>query len=181
MTNIAITGHRPDAFLVSHYSVEEIQRIANDTSIIFKREHGENLTFLLGGALGTDIWMGQACMENNIKYHLYLPFQFELFTKYWDDDQKALLSKQMKYAKGIDIINPSGYNVEDYQLRNTKMVDDSNFTVAFWVGKKRGGTYNCIRYALENSKFVFNALDNLKPIFKNTLYKGWTPPTIGDK
>ena len=71
MTNIAITGHRPDAFLVSHYSVEEVQRITNDTSIIFKREHGDNLTFLLGGALGTDIWMGQACLENNIKYHLF--------------------------------------------------------------------------------------------------------------
>jgi uncharacterized phage-like protein YoqJ len=178
MITIAITGHRPDSFLVSHYDQQEIKRIVNDIAVIFKREHKEELCFNLGGAVGADLWMGQACLENKIKYHLYLPFSPETQSKFWEDEHKALLEEQMRHAVGIDIINPSGYDISDYQTRNEKMVDNSNFVVAFWVGKRRGGTYNCIKYALEQSKFVFNALDSLKPIFKDNLRKGWTPPTM---
>ena len=58
------------------------------------------------------------------------------------------------------------------------MVDSSHFLVAFWVGKRRGGTYNTIKYALEKSKFVYNALNDRKPINIADLKKGWTPPTV---
>jgi uncharacterized phage-like protein YoqJ len=176
MITIAITGHRPDAFLVSHYLPEEIQRIASDIVAIFHREHGDDLCFNLGGALGTDLWVGQACLEQNVKFRLYLPSLPQVQSKYWKDEQRKMLDDQMKRAVGIDIVNPSGYyDKKDYQVRNINMVDSANFVVAFWVGKRAGGTYNCMKYTLSKSKFVFNALNELKPVFKLDLENGWTP------
>lgn len=178
MITIAITGHRPDAFLVSHFSPEQIQRRASDIVAIFKREHGDDLCFNVGGALGTDLWVGQACIEQNVKFHLYLPFPPEVQSKYWKEEQVAMLKEQLNRAIGIDIVNPSGFSKKDYYIRNIRMVDAANFVVAFWVGKRAGGTYNCIDYALKKSKFVFNALNGLRPIFKENLASGWTPKML---
>jgi uncharacterized phage-like protein YoqJ len=178
MITIAITGHRPDDFLISHYTLEELQRRASDIVAIFKREHGDDLCFNVGGALGTDLWFGQACIEHNVKFHLYLPFSPDVQTKYWKDEQVEMLKEQLSKAVGIDIVNPSGFSKKDYYIRNIRMVDAANFVVAFWVGKRAGGTYNCIDYALKKNKFVFNALNGLRPVFKNDLELGWTPKRL---
>jgi uncharacterized phage-like protein YoqJ len=181
MVQIAITGHRPDAFLVSHYTPETVMRIAEDVAVRLKREHGHNLCFNLGGAIGVDQWMGMACIEHGIRFRLYLPFHPSVQAKFWSDEQKKELDRQMQHAAGIDLLEPNPeapYRVSLYQERNKKMVDDANFTIAFWVGKKRGGTMNAMKYSLKESKFVLNAMDNLRPLFKEDLEKGWTPPTV---
>jgi uncharacterized phage-like protein YoqJ len=176
---IAISGHGPDSFLVSHYSPESIIRIASDIVCIFQREFGDELLFNLGGAIGTDQWVGKACIEQNIKYHIFLPFQPEVQAKYWNSNQRKELDKQLKYASGINISDLSGnYDPHLYQERNKKMIDAANILVAFWVGKRKGGTYNAMRYALSQSKFVFNALNELRPIFSEDLKTGWSPPTV---
>jgi hypothetical protein len=83
----------------------------------------------------------------------------------------------MRRAVGIDIMDLSGeYRPQQYQERNKKMVDDASFVVAFWVGKRRGGTFNAMKYALKQSKFVLNAMDGLRYVFAEDLKKGWTPP-----
>jgi uncharacterized phage-like protein YoqJ len=176
---IAISGHRPDSFLVSHYSPESIIRIANDIVCIFQREFGDELLFNLGGAIGTDQWVGRACVEHGVKYHMFLPFRPEVQARYWSDDQRKELDEQLKYASGIHISDLSGhYAPHLFQERNEKMVDGANFLVAFWVGKRKGGTYNAMKYALSQSKFVFNALNELRPVFNENLKNGWTPPTV---
>lgn len=180
MVRIAITGHRPDAFLVSHYTPETIMRIADDLVVQLQREYKHDLCFNLGGAIGVDQWMGAACIAHEVKFHLYLPFHPSVQAKYWSDEQKGELDRQMKYAAGINIVEPNPevpYNVALYQERNKKMVDDSNFTIAFWVGKKRGGTVNAIKYSLQQSKFVLNAMNELRPLFREDVKDGWTPPT----
>jgi hypothetical protein len=181
MIKIAVTGHRPDAFIQSHYSTEEIKRIADNIVCAFKREYKDDLTFNLGGAIGADLWVGEACINNEVPFVLYLPFHPDVQTKYWSLEQKKELERQMSKSCGINIVDPNQnteYKVANYFIRNMNMIDDANFVVAFWVGKKRGGTYNAMLYGLNSSKFVFNALDELKPIFKDNLKMGWTPPTI---
>lgn len=177
MIKIAISGHRPDSFLVSHYSLDSITNIVGNIVAAFKREHKENLIFNLGGAIGIDQWVGAACIEQCVPYYLYLPFNPEMQSKYWTTEQKAELLKQVKFACGIEIVEPvtAIYTVQNYQIRNEKMIDASDFVVAFWVGKKRGGTFNAIKYGLKQSKFVLNALNELRPLFKDDLKLGWTP------
>ena len=53
---IAVTGHRPDAFLVSHYSPETIARMASDMVCVFKREFGDDLLFAVAEALLTFVF-----------------------------------------------------------------------------------------------------------------------------
>jgi len=178
---IAITGHRPDTFLISHYLIDTVKRIASDTVCVFQREFKDDLMFILGGALGADQYVGMGCIEHNTPYKMYLPFHPIMQTKYWTKDDRNELDRQLSLAMGIDIIDPnieSVYNAKRYQERNIKMVDESNIVVAFWVGRRQGGTFNTIQYALNQSKFVFNALDNNRPIFKDDLNNGWTPPFL---
>ena len=176
---IAITGHRPDAFIVSHYKPSQIIRIASDMVCTFKREFEDDLCFNLGGAIGVDQWVGMACLEHNVRYKVFLPFLPEIQGKYWTKEQREELDRQLKGATGIDIADLSGnYLPKMYQVRNKKMVDAADFLVAFWVGKRRGGTYNAIKYALQQSKFVYNAMNDRQPINQEDLKKGWTPPTV---
>lgn len=177
--NIAISGHRPDAFLVSHYENSTIERIIDDILWKLNKEYERELVLNLGGALGIDMWVGAACIENNIKYNIYLPFHPSVFTKYWKDEQKKELNRQLEKANKIHIIEPRmEFDYYKYMERNKKMIDDAKFLVAFWVGKRKGGTYNSIEYALKCSKFVFNGMNELKPVFKEELRTGWTPPTV---
>lgn len=175
---IAVTGHRPDAFLVSHYTIDTVKSITESIVVAHKREH-QDLTFLLGGTIGIDQWVGEACIKHEVKFKLFLPFQPVIQAKYWTDEQKAELDRQCKHAKGLYVIDPVGpYNVWTNMERNKKMVDESDLVIAFWVGKRRGGTYNAIQYALRKEKTVLNALNELKLISKQELKTGWTPPTV---
>jgi len=176
---VAITGHRPDAFVQSRYSKDMVLRIADNIVGSFLREYSDDLVFNLGGAIGVDQWAGMACIDNMVKFHLYLPFLPEIQSKYWLEEQADELGRQMQKAEGVTIVDPSGnYDVSRYHERDRKMVDDSDIVVAFWVGKRRGGTFYTMKYGLSQSKFVLNALDELRPVFKENLQAGWTPPTM---
>lgn len=181
MVRVAVTGHRPDSFLVSHYDLETIKRVVSDVAVILKREYKDNLIFNLGGAVGIDQWMGQTCIQEEIPYVLYLPFAPSLHTKFWEQKDKDELNRQISCASGIDIVEPNEeaeVMIYNYQKRNERMVDNADFVLAFWVGKRKGGTYNTIKYGLKNAKFVLNGLNELKPIFKEDIKRGWTPKGI---
>lgn len=178
---IAITGHKPDTFLISHYSLDTVIRIANNTVCIFDREFKNDLVFNIGGIIGADQYVGMGCIEHGVKFKLYLPSHPTYHSKYWNTEQRSELNRQLGYASGIEIIEPNTkleYDIKIHQERNIRMVDDANFVVAFWVGRKYGDTFDTMEYALSQSKFVFNALDNNRPIFKDDLKKGWTPPFL---
>jgi len=137
-----------------------------------------------GSEYGADLWAGQACIEHNVKYRLYLPFHPSIYACYWKEEQEQELNRQIKLASGIQLEDPDPnalFCKENYQKRNMKMVDNSAFVISFWVGKKRGGTYNTMVYTLRQSKFVLNGMNGLKPIFNEDLENGWTPPTMVTK
>jgi len=183
-TAVAVTGHRPDSFLVSHYSPETVQRIAEDTIFVLQKQYKDDLILNLGGAIGADQWAGEACIALNVRYKLYLPFPPEVQSKFWSKEHREILERQMSKACGMEIIDPSGrYHVSKYQERNKRMVDDADFVLAFWVGRRKGGTFNYIKYALKESKFVYNALDensftDNRFVVNEDLTKGWRPPTL---
>jgi len=182
MRTVCITGHRPDAFLVSHYKLDAVQRIVSDIACVLQREYGDELRLCLGGAIGIDQWMGSACIEFGIQYKLYLPFHPSVQARYWTTEQRLELDRQMRHAVGIVIADPSGgYDVSRYHERDRMMVDKSDFVVAFWVGRRRGGTFGTIKYALKQSKLVHNGMDRLRLLFSHDLKCGWTPPHLREE
>jgi uncharacterized phage-like protein YoqJ len=179
MVRVCVTGHRPDSFLVSHYQLDAVTRLAGDIVCALKREYGDELIFNLGGAIGADQWMGAAAIEHGVKFGLFLPFLPQVQAKFWSDQQRAELDRQLRSASKIMIVDSNGgYDVIKYHERDRLMVDEADFVVAFWVGRRRGGTFETMKYALSKSKFVLNALDGLRPVFKQDLEAGWTPPHL---
>ncbi len=175
---IAIVGHKPDAFIQSHYVENEIKIMIDNIVCALKREHGQNLSFCTSGETGIGQWAGRSCMEHNVSFHLCLPFLPEVSSQYWTESQKNELMEQIKKARSIEIMDPIGaYNVDKQHDRDKRMVDNASLAIAFWVGRRTGSTYRVMQYALSQSKFVLNGLNDLKPIFKDDLIKGWTPPT----
>lgn len=193
---VAITGHRPDAFIQSHYSEGQVQLIADGVVATFQRQYGSGqhtgagddceikappLAFNVGGCIGADQWVGRACIGAGVPYYLFMPMTLEVQSRYWSQNQTDELRSQVETSEGVDIVDPSGnYSVQNYFIRDRRMVDNADIVVAFWVGKKKGGTYQTMKYALKQSKFVFNALDGLRPVFSEDLQKGWTPPVQGE-
>lgn len=175
---IAITGHRPNSFLISHYNLSQIEQLADDQVCILKRQYGDELIFLLGGAVGTDQMVGNSCIKHNVKFKLFLPYYPSIQAKFWKDSQKKELNRQLKKASGIHIINPNvdaEYSFDAYIKRNKLIVDSSDFVLSFWSGKRKGGTYLTISYALKQNKITLNALDNNSLILNDHLKNGWTP------
>jgi uncharacterized phage-like protein YoqJ len=179
MTRICITGHRPDAFLVSHYDEGSVKRVADDIVCVMKREYGDGLSFNLGGAIGTDQWVGSACIENGVKFSLYLPFLPQIQARFWHPEQREELNRQLRHASRIVVADTQGkYDPARYHERDRMMVDEADFVIAFWVGRRRGGTYGTVQYALSKSMIVLNAMDELRPVFSTALEEGWTPPHL---
>lgn len=154
-------------------------RIVDDTACILKREYGDELQLNLGGAIGIDQMMGAAAIEHEIRYVLYLPFKPEIQAKYWKPKQRAELDRQMSRAAGITIVNPNEeYHPRWYHERDRLMVNEADFTVGFWVGRRQGGTFETMKYSLRQSKMVVNAMDRMRLVFKQDLERGWTPPHL---
>lgn len=157
-------------------------RIVDDTACILQREYGDELEFNLGGAIGIDQMMGAAAIEHGIRFSLYLPFPPEVQGKFWKSGQRAELERQMRHAAGITIVDPEGnYTPRRYFERDRLMVDNADFTIGFWVGKRRGGTYETMKYSLRQSKMVINAMDGMRLVFKQDLEKGWTPSHLREE
>lgn len=157
--NIGITGHRPHKFKNPDF----VKRQCEDVVVIMQRHYGDALRFNLGGCTGTDQWVGEACLRFGAKYNLYLPFPAEIQSQHWYDEQKKELDRQVANCESLSVLGPE-YVASNYFERDKQIVDNSDFVIAFWEGPKQGGTYITVKYAVEQSKIVLNALTDLSMI-----------------
>jgi uncharacterized phage-like protein YoqJ len=149
MHTIAFTGHRPKDIP----GIGFIEFAAALDALVKGRT---DLHFVVGGALGTDSWAATYALTRNIPYTLVTPFDLDVMTRFWTDAAKKSLRTQRNAAEAHIVINPGAYDVRAYQTRNEAMVDQADVVFAVYNGKRGGGTYNCIRYALKAGKPVYN-------------------------
>jgi hypothetical protein len=103
----------------------------------------------IGGAKGFDSLVMRACYFMKIPYVLYLPYKGFVSPSYkvgnisykdlYDNALEAFYEAEKYTNKGI------------YQLRNKKIVDNSNELLCYWNGEHKGGTYNTIKYAMDQA------------------------------
>ena len=159
VNHIGITGHRPNFFR----DAEKTKELCDSLVLNMLKEYDHPI-FNLGGCAGADQWVGNACIKYNIEFNLFLPFPAEIQSKYWYKDQQEALENQIKHCKGLVIAGPK-YKPANFFIRNRSIVDNSDFLVCFWEGMHRGGTYDCIKYAVQKkSKIVLNALTDLSMV-----------------
>lgn len=165
------TGHRPDKL----YGYNLYKRQYYQLSSILQKLC-ENLIekcgvdgFISGGALGFDTLAFKEVDKLKNKYEI----ENIIAIPFLNQDCKWLESSKIEYHKCktkadkifyVDEIegykikgeNIGNYNPAKMQLRNQFMVDNSDYVIACWDGVLSGGTWNCIKYALNNNKRVLH-------------------------
>ena len=162
---IAITGHRPNK-LGNDYDLVSpmIQKIQNAilSALISNCEmdltgDGElvkfpNLTLITGMALGIDTLFAKIAIANNIPFIAAIPCK-----KQWARWPKK---SQMTWFEIVQhplctkhYVSRELYSSKCMDKRNEWMVDNCDLLIAVW-DETPGGTYNCIKYAIEKDKRI---------------------------
>lgn len=144
-----VTGHRPNKLggYGSHIS-SNLVKFAKQQIQLFGIEEMNN-----GLAIGWDMACGIACIELGIPFSGYIPFIGQ--ENRWSDKDKSIYNQLVSAAKEIIIISPED-TIKAFHDRNRAMVDDCEAVLALYNGEPRGGTYTCVRYAVEQGRRIEN-------------------------
>lgn len=145
---VAITGHRPDKLgreyglkgPYSFYIKKELQKYISQYNV---------KTLISGMALGVDSIAALLAIENKINLIAAIPCEGQ--EKVWPESSQKIYNDILKYDKCTKIVLSPKYTIKCMQERNIYMVDNSDLVIAVWDGTK-GGTKNCIDYALSIKK-----------------------------
>jgi hypothetical protein len=153
---VGVTGHRPGRVLDKEAARPAVERALDE----LQARHGK-LVVVTGGATGFDHLMACACVRRRIPFELVLPCLPELFTAYWTMEQRTLLADLCERAVDVQVLNenlgPGQVVPGIYHARNRAIVKQTDLLVAFWDGRRRGGTLQTIWMALRAGKPVYNA------------------------
>jgi len=148
--NIWITWHREETFKNKDIIKQNLYLFLNDF-IISNKLDKNNIIFNLWGANGIDNWVWEYCINNNIKYNLYLPFKdkSKQITE-WTKEQIELYKNVIKNASEINYWNW-------YFDRNRQIVDNSDIIISWLLKwKEKSWTWYTYKYAISKNKNVYN-------------------------
>lgn len=152
MYKVGVVGHTPDVF--GQAADRRVQGALDTLSF----QYGEGLVYNISVNIGVGLWAAKHCLDTNKKYHLFLPYLPEVLSEHWYDKQKEDLDRVYKYADALSIIKPTtddGRGFFDNTV-NEHIVENSNFTIVFWDGRKQGHTYDTIEYSFKNNRMVID-------------------------
>lgn len=180
--NICFTGHRPNklgGYDYNNSKNKKIRRKLYETLIdLIENYKGMQVHFITWGALGVDQFAFDVCefIINQTNYNkvyineIAIPFKDqpkawfskEDKDKYFGQIQKADKVTYVDTLEGYKRTNtPEGkYNAYKMQLRNEYMVNNADIVIAVWNGDKKGGTYNCVKYAEKLGKRIIQINPN---------------------
>jgi hypothetical protein len=164
MYKIGITGHSPEHYSDSEHVMSSIEQ----TIDLLGFQYGENTIFNILGETGAGLWAADIARNKNFKYHLFLPYSFEQTCEHWYDEQKNVLLKCCNRAFSITTCySDNSHENDSYKF----LIEDSNFIICYWIGKKQGKTFDAIKYSLKNNKLALNGLDDLKLLTNTDISK----------
>ena len=147
---IAGTGHRPEDSEPESYVRTKARvklQYPNKSGLVIE-------TFITGMAAGFDLWAGDEALNLGLDVWAAVPWKGHKPRK----GDEALYERILAGASKIVWLNDSetypGAFV--YPNRNHWMVDNCDAVMAYWSGKEKGGTYECITYAREAKKPIAN-------------------------
>lgn len=112
--------------------------------------------FITGGAIGFDTIVAQSVLDlksNYTEIKLILAIPCEDQASKWSDEDKYIYENIKKNADKVIYISKK-YEEDCMLKRNRFMVDNSNFVIGAWDGRKRGGTYYTLNYAKKSNKEI---------------------------
>jgi uncharacterized phage-like protein YoqJ len=143
---IAGTGHRPEDI---EETEDEVR--AKIRSALLELSPDAVIT---GMASGFDLYLGSEALDMGIETWAARPWAGHTPRRSEDAQYARIVAEATKV---IDV-NVSAVYLGPwmYQDRNVWMVDHANNMLAYWSGKKKGGTYNCLKYMSSVNKTGWN-------------------------
>ena len=141
---IAITGHRPEGIPDEQWTKGAIKSTLADFT---------PKLVIQGMAAGVDLWAALAAGQLDIPFRAVRPWS----------GHRPRVSDEFTYrwclknaAENVDASPQETYpGPWVYHNRNKLMVDEADMVLAVWSGKEKGGTYECVRYALSKEKPIY--------------------------
>lgn len=153
---IAATGHRPNKLGSEWNHVGPYSDYIREKLQDYIAQHKPSV-MISGMALGVDTIWAELALVNKVPLIAAIPFvgQESRWPKEAQDRYNSILNNELVT---IQIVCSPGYAPQKMQTRNEWMVDNSDRLVAVWNGS-RGGTFNCVDYAVRQHKVY----DVIKP------------------
>ena len=157
---LGVTAHRPGRIV----DVEAARKAA-EAALDAVTARWQKVVVVAGGAIGFDHFVCAACVRRRIPFELVLPCLPDVLTAFWKNEQRLLLAELCQRAVDVTIVNefatPSAVTPWVYHERNAAIVRQTDRLVAYWDGRRGGGTWWTIQHALKAGKPVTNAFGNL--------------------
>lgn len=147
---LGFTGHRP-ASLPGKYSERTNRALLNTVDFILARYRPTKV--ISGMALGWDTAVAECAVNKGIGLIAAVPFKSQ--PSRWPPTSRDRYQKLLNRAERVEIISPGGYSVRAMQQRNRWIIDRCDLLMALWHQGK-GGTKNCVDYALFINRPTFN-------------------------
>ena len=152
---IAGTSHRPDK--LGGYDNDTLNKL-----IAIAREYmRENVVtkVISGMALGWDMAFAIAALKEGLPLECAVPFKGQ--ESVWSEESKKIFNYILSEADEITYVCDEGYESWKMQTRNEYMVDKCDILVAMWDGSEKGGTWNCVKYAMSKKRRMVNLFKKL--------------------
>ena len=162
LKSCAITGHRPTRFKFKYnedYSgCKRLKKRLHDQFAALYKQGVRK--FLVGGALGVDMWSGEILLEMkqqaeyaDIELVIVLPHPGH--DERWDERSKKRMAFLLKHCTKYLTIGTDS-SAESYYKRNRYLVDHADCLVAVYDNNRnvRSGTGMTVRYAEKKGKPV---------------------------
>lgn len=177
MYTACFTGHRT---LNGKYDGKDWDKLSSymANKLIPKLYKDYRITnYISGMALGVDMLAAEWVLYHKNRYaeplYLEAAVPYENQFKVWSEKEQTRYRSILKRCDDVKILYGKSHANWKLQKRNKYMVDKSSFVVVIWDGFKKGGTYNCYKYATKKKKNIiivnpltleWNAENQLLPI-----------------
>jgi uncharacterized phage-like protein YoqJ len=114
--------------------------------------------YISGMALGVDMLAAESVLYN--KHRLHTTLELHAAVPYRDQYKIWSMRQQKRYHRILErcdvVHNLYGlhHKINKLHRRNTWMINESNYVVAFWDGTESGGTFNCYSHAKKKNKSI---------------------------
>lgn len=151
---LAGTGHRPPRLGLG-WEPEEWEPLVNFLRIkLDSLGNNCSLQVLSGMALGFDMSLAIAAMENKVPFQAIVPC--DDYEKNWSSKARKIFEYLCSQAFQVTVVCPGPYTHEKNIVRDHYLVDHADQVLALWDGQLRGGTALTVRYAHRKKKPVLN-------------------------
>lgn len=156
------TGHRPDK--LGGYSEQAMKRVTQVALNYLSDLEVMPTRIITGMALGWDTALAEAARDMLIPYVAAIPFKEQPYR--WPTESQRRYTSLLQDADEVVYVCDPGYAAWKMQQRNKWMVDHADQVVALWNGTT-GGTANCVGYAFQQDKPIWNVWDDYLKLLPN--------------